>query len=213
MLPDRDSTVIVAGVLLAAGAGRRFGGDKLLAPLPDGTAIGIRSARTLRGSVDRAVAVVRPTDLELARRLAAEGLEVVPFPGSEAGMGASLAFGASATREAGAWVVALADMPFVGPETVDEVVRRLRAGVFIAAPVHRDRRGHPVGFCAALRDELIALDGDSGARSLLARHADRVETFECGDPGSLLDIDSLDDLPEALDELEKKNFRRDKKIS
>jgi molybdenum cofactor cytidylyltransferase len=189
---------VIVGVLLAAGAGTRFGGDKLLARLPDETPIGVRAARTLRSSVDEALAVVRPGDLTLARFLEAEGVDVALFPGAEDGMGASLAFGVAAAPTADGWIVALADMPSVQRETIEIVAGMLRAGAWIAAPSYRGTRGHPVGFARALFSELIRLGGDHGARSLLERYSARVETFESEDPGILLDIDRLLDFDALL---------------
>lgn len=185
---------MIVGVLLAAGAGTRFVGRKLLAPLEDGTPVGVRSARTLRGSVERALAVVRPGDEPLESLLRAEGLEILPFPGAHEGMGASLAFGVSKAPAAGGWVVALADMPFLRPATVEAVGQALKAGAGIVAPTFRGRRGHPVGFAAALYPELVLLGGDEGARSLLARHRADVVWIECEDEGSVLDIDTRSDL-------------------
>jgi molybdenum cofactor cytidylyltransferase len=185
---------VIVGVLLAAGAGNRFGGDKLLARLPDETPIGVRAARALRSGVDSCLAVVRPGDEALARLLEAEGLDVALFPGADDGMGASLAFGVAAAPDADGWIIALADMPFVRRETIEIVAGMLRAGAWIAAPSYRGRRGHPVGFARALFPELVRLGGDHGARSLLERHAPRVETFESEDTGILLDIDTLRDI-------------------
>ena len=184
----------IVGVLLAAGEGSRFGGGKLLAPLADGTPVGVRSARVLRGAVDRGIAVVRPADLELARLLAAEGFEVAPFPRASDGMGASLAFGVAAAPGADGWLVALADMPFVKPGTVAGLAGRLREGAFIVAPFHRGRRGHPVGFAHPLLAELVGLSGDEGARSVLAKHSSRIASLECDDPGIFLDVDALADI-------------------
>ncbi len=185
---------MIVGVLLAAGAGIRFGGGKLLAPLPDGTPIGVRSARVLRGGVDRGVAVLREGDVALAGFLEAEGLAAAFFPGAADGMGASLAFGISSAPDADGWVVALADMPFLRPGTVARVVARLRAGAWIVAPSHLGRRGHPVGFARSLFPELVRLGGDQGARPLLAAQESRVETFESDDPGIFKDIDTLGEL-------------------
>lgn len=185
---------MIVGVLLAAGAGARFGGGKLVAPLEDGTPVGVRSARVLQSSVDRVLAVVRPGDAPLEAILRAEGLEVVPFPGAGKGMGASLAFGISSAPAADGWVVALADMPFVRPETVAAVVRALRAGAAIVAPAFRGRRGHPVGFAATLFADLVRLEGDAGARSVLVRHEPEVVLLECDDSGVVRDVDEPSDL-------------------
>jgi molybdenum cofactor cytidylyltransferase len=189
---------VIVGVLLAAGAGTRFGGDKLLARLPDGTPLGVRAARTLRSAVDGALAVVRPVDVTLARLLEAEGVDVTLFPGADDGMGASLAFGVAAAPDADGWIVTLADMPFVRRETIGTVSGMLLAGAWIAAPSYRGRRGHPVGFARDLFPELIRLGGDHGARSVLERYPTRIEIFESEDPGILLDIDVLRDLEAPL---------------
>jgi molybdenum cofactor cytidylyltransferase len=63
--------------------------------------------------------------------------------------------------------------------------------------MHRGRRGHPVGFAASCRDELLGLTGDAGARGVLQRHAAEVVAVEVDDPGILQDVDTAQDL-EAL---------------
>lgn len=193
---------MIVGVLLAAGAGTRFGGDKLLARLPDGTPIGVQAARTLRSGVDRALAVVRPGDVALAHLLEAEGIDVAVFSHADDGMGASLAFGVAAAPAADGWIIALADMPFVGRETIETVAGMLREGAWISAPRRQGMRGHPVGFTRALFPELTGLGGDLGARTILERHASRVEIFESEDSGILLDIDKLLDLPAQVSQVD-----------
>jgi len=195
---------LIAGVLLAAGSGSRFGGGKLLARLADGTPVGVRSARALRAAVDRALAVVRPGDGELAALLEAEGFEVLPFADAAEGMGASLAFGVAAIPDAGGWLVALADMPWVRPETVSAVAGLLRGGALIAAPARGGRRGHPVGFGHSLISELTGLRGDRGAREVLTRHADSILLLDVDDDGILFDVDELDDISKADADVTKK---------
>jgi molybdenum cofactor cytidylyltransferase len=108
-------------------------------------------------------------------------------------MGHSLVCGVRALTHAAGWIVALADMPRVRPETIATLVARLRAGARIAVPVWDGRRGHPVGFSASCRDELLALRGDSGARALLERHAADVVRVPVDDPGVVQDVDTLED--------------------
>jgi molybdenum cofactor cytidylyltransferase len=180
----------ITGVLLAAGRGSRFGGDKLRARLRDGTPIGVQAARNLASVLPQTVAVVRPDDRELAALLASVGVEVTECAQADRGMGASLAHAVRLHREAEGWLVALADMPLVRPATLRAIVQALQAGALIAAPRCRGRRGNPVGFAAPLGDRLAALDADIGAREILQAEADRIEWIDVDDPGVLTDIDT-----------------------
>ena len=188
-----DPKIIVA-ILLAAGAGTRFGGEKLLHPLEDGVAIAAHAARNLLAATPDVIAVVRWGDFPLYDMLEQEGCQVTMFQGAERGMGASLAHGVAQARGADGWVVALADMPRIRSDTVKSVITALQQGALIAAPVHKGERGHPVGFGGALRDELLTLDGDQGARAVVERHRDSVQLIECDDPGVLFDVDRKSDL-------------------
>jgi molybdenum cofactor cytidylyltransferase len=184
----------VAGVLLAAGAATRFGADKLLHPLADGTPIAARSARVLAAALPASLAVVREAQSDLARLLRAEGLTTVVCPAARSGMGASLGCGVGAAPDAAGWVICLADMPFVRASTIAAVAQALRDGAAIAAPFHAGRRGHPVGFDRRFRDALQGLDGDAGARGLLAAHSGQVVRIDTDDAGVLADVDRPGDL-------------------
>jgi len=189
----REQKNIVA-ILLAAGAGTRFGGEKLLHPLEDGVAIAAHAARNLLAVTPDVIAVVRWGDFPLYDMLEQEGCQVTMFQGAARGMGASLAHGVGQARTAAGWVVALADMPRVPADIIKKIIAALEGGALVAAPVFREERGHPVGFGAALRDELLALDGDLGARAVVDRHSDSVKLIECDDPGILFDVDRKSDI-------------------
>ena len=182
----------VVGVLLAAGAGRRFGGSKLLAPLADGTPVALAAGRALCAGVDRAVAVVAASDSALAELLEGAGLAVVTNPRPERGLGSSLAAGVAATPGAAGWVIALGDMPWVPPQVVRQVAAALAGGARVAAPVFGGQRGHPVGFAAFLGSELVAITGDQGARDVLGRYP--LEEVPTTNPGVLRDVDRPEDL-------------------
>lgn len=184
---------MIAGILLAAGDSRRFGSAKLIEPLPDGTPIGVAAALRLATGVDTMFVVLRPEDRPLARLLAMAGLEAITCAGSSEGVGASLACGVRAASAADGWLIALADMPFIAPETIAAVARALRDGAPIAAPVNAGRRGHPVGFSREHFAALAALSGDLGARSVIAA-ADRLVLLPVADPGIHVDIDTREDL-------------------
>lgn len=187
----------VAGILLAAGLGARFGAHKLLAPLADGTPLAVAAARSLRLAIDDVLAVVRPGDAELSGLLVAEGLRVIECAQSAQGMGHSLAAGVAAVPEAAGWVIALADMPYIKVSTIARVAQAVSTGAVVAAPFHHSRRGHPVGFSAGLRAALVELRGDRGARDLLTRHAPAITHIDVDDAGILLDVDRPADLAAA----------------
>lgn len=195
MAPPR---ALPTGILLAAGRGERFGGDKLLAPLrlPDGTEsiVGVAALRNLLGAVREVLAVVRPDDDELARELAAAGARVVHCGRAQEGMGASLTAGVVSAGDTDGYVVALADMPWILPATHAYVAAALRDGAQIVAPYYNGVRGHPVGFAATLRDELLALSGDEGAKRVVAAHSDVLTRIDVDDPGIVRDVDIPADL-------------------
>jgi len=182
----------ITGILLAAGDSRRFGSDKLVYPLANGIPLAVASARLLKAAVDNALAVVRPQAKILADWLREEGLEVVTGTQAEMGLGASLACGVTASLRAQAWVIALADMPFIQVATVQTLVNLLRQGGTIVAPQYQGKRGHPVGFSQQFATQLRHLRGDRGARTLLQQYP--VHLFDCEDPGILWDIDTPQDL-------------------
>ena len=184
----------IVGILLAAGQGSRFGSDKLLHPLTDGTLMAVAAARHLRPACDRLIAVLRPGSETLAGLLATEGCETIVCPEAGAGMGHTLAAGVRASPEALGWVVALGDMPFIAPTSHQAVADCLRAGASLAACSFQGRRGHPVGFAAEWFDQLAALTGDQGGKSILEMHLQKLALCPLEDAGVLRDIDRPADM-------------------
>lgn len=191
----------VVGVLLAAGRGSRFDSagtaNKLLAPLADGTPVVVQAARHLKQAIGDVVAVVPAAAThgaqveQLAVLLADAGCEVLRCHGAARGMGASLAAGVGARPQAGGWVIALADMPWIAPETITQVAQAIDAHHCVA-PFHAGQRGHPIGFGADFFTGLTSLDGDEGARRLIDPAA--LVRIETDDAGILRDIDTPADL-------------------
>jgi molybdenum cofactor cytidylyltransferase len=178
----------ITGLLLAAGASQRYGSNKLLAEL-NGQALILHSARAL-SDCDRVIAIVREGDHALHQVLQQAGIEWVVNPDAEAGMGRSIAAGVKASEASHGWCILPADMPAVRPATTQSIVTALQGGAPIVAPFYRDQRGHPVGFGAEFKDELLALSGDTGARTILAAHPDQLIRLEVADAGILHDIDT-----------------------
>ncbi len=188
----------IHGILLAAGFSTRFGSNKLLHLLPDGTPIALAAARNMLAALPRTVAVVHSGRSALARLLIDAGCTLVVARNAREGMGTSLAAGVRATRDAAGWVVGLADMPFVRPATIGAVAKRLARGAALAAPSLDGARGHPVGIAGSFRDELLGLKGDQGARAILERNAGAIELIPTEDRGVLRDVDTPADLAPLL---------------
>jgi molybdenum cofactor cytidylyltransferase len=183
----------IAGLLLAAGRGTRFGGDKLRAQLPGeplGSTLGVVAGRHLRAALPMSVAIVRHGDRALEADLAGVGLRIVRCASADDGMSASLACGVRATRDAGGWVVALGDMPWIDPATIRAVAAAIASGADIAAPSFRGTRGHPVGFARRYARDLCALTGDAGARAIVEREHASLTLIDVDDPGVLRDVDT-----------------------
>ena len=185
---------MITGILLAAGSGSRFGGDKLLHPLPDGTPIGIASVRNLKNALPDVIAVVRSRDDRLGDLFEKEGVAVHLCDDAHRGMARSFVCGINASHDADGWVIALGDMPFLLPQTIKAIAERITRSGRMAMPAYRGKRGHPVAFARPYLDELLNLKGDEGARSIIERHRRDLEIVDCDDPGILRDIDTASDL-------------------
>ncbi len=184
----------IVGILLAAGSGTRFGSDKLLHRLPDGTPMAIAALERLRPACSSVVAVVRPGADALASLLADARCIIVWSIDAQAGMGHSLAAGIKSTPKAAGWIVALADMPFITSESHQKVADALAAGASLAATQFQERQGHPVGFAKNWFAQLTALTGDRGGKILLENHRTDLVLCPVDDPGVVWDIDRTADL-------------------
>jgi molybdenum cofactor cytidylyltransferase len=185
------------GILLAAGRGRRFDPtgkrNKLLQQLPGGELVVVASARKLLAVLPNVIAVVPPDDGGVGAALRALGCDVTVCPGADSGMAASLVHGLRhSLPQADGWLVALGDMPYVEPGTIEALCTALESGAGIAAPVMHGRRGNPVAFGAQHLQALLALQGDQGARGILQSNP-ATEVF-VGDTGIFRDIDTDADL-------------------
>jgi len=180
---------MIYGILLAAGSASRFGSHKLLYPLPNGTPIGIAAARHLKQGIEPVVAVVRPDDARLTDLLHAEGITTIASKHAELGISASLVSAINATKDADGWLIALADMPWIKPQTIKMITNMLKHGADLVAPYYDGLRGHPLGISRRFLPDLLSLTGDKGASDLLRKYHHLLEPFYCNNRGILQDID------------------------
>lgn len=178
----------VAGLLLAAGAGRRMGRPKALVTDPDGTSWLTRSTAALTSGGCAPVTVVLGAAAADALALVAEGVAVVVAEDWSEGMGASLRAGLRALDDAEAVVVSLVDLVDVGPEVVARLVAAAAGPATLARASYDGVPGHPV---LLGREHWTGVaesaTGDRGARAYLAAH--EVVLVECGDLATGVDQD------------------------
>jgi len=181
----------VAGVLLAAGEGSRFGQPKALVEL-NGHTLAERGVNLLRaGGAHPILVVTGAAPVEL------DGTQSVYNPEWRTGMGSSLraALQALSDTDVGAVVVALADQPLVGAEAVARLIAAYRDGATVAVAAYGGQPRNPVLLAREHWAEVIATaTGDQGARTFLRSRPDLVTLVECGDTGRPDDIDTPADL-------------------
>lgn len=190
-------------IVLAAGAGSRFGGGKLLAPWRGGVLLEGALAAAFAAPVARVI-VVTGTDARAVeagvrawagRAGVTDRLAVVHAPDHAEGLGASLRKGASVLSPGLAGVfVFLGDMPRVPAGVAAQLASAVKAGAPAAAAVFQGQRGHPTLIGAGLIPALLSLTGDAGARGVLKDLGDRLALVEAPDDGVLFDVDERSDL-------------------
>ncbi|MER7056019.1 nucleotidyltransferase family protein [Streptomyces sp. NPDC000351] len=198
MTDNEDQAAGVAGLLLAAGGGRRLGGrPKALLehrgrPLVEHAVAALRAAGCTRVHV---VLGARAEDVRA--RAVLDGCVLVDNPDWERGMGSSLRAGLASLAGSGARaaLVSLVDQPGIGPEAMARVRAGHRADASLASAAYAGVRGHPVLLGAAHWAGVAATaTGDRGARAYLREHEAEIELVECGDVARPYDIDTEADL-------------------
>ncbi len=200
---------MIAAIVLAAGSARRFGSDKRFHSV-DGVPMLACTLATYRAVFDVVAAVIRPGETEVAALVRDSGCQTVEAPDADLGQSRSLAAGVAAMTSHRDWhgtnpfpdasrsstlpgldglIVGLADMPFVGEDTL----RRLAATMTehpdaIVRPRCGGRAGNPVGFPNRMFPQLLGLRGDAGARQLLAA-SEALVYVDVDDDGVLIDVD------------------------
>ncbi|MFF4230563.1 NTP transferase domain-containing protein [Streptomyces sp. NPDC001820] len=190
---------VVAGLLLAAGGGRRLGGRPKALLEHRGRPLVEHAVRVLREGGCGPVHVVLGAAADRVRQEAdLSGCVLVDNPGWEEGMGSSLRAGLESLASAAtadAALVSLVDQPGIGAAAVARVRSAYRSRDSLAAAAYEGERGHPVLFGAHhWRDIAAGAVGDRGARAYLKEHEASLALVECGDIAEAYDIDTEQDL-------------------
>ncbi|HEX6454554.1 MAG TPA: nucleotidyltransferase family protein [Trebonia sp.] len=197
----------IAGILLAAGGGSRLGRPKALVEFR-GRTLAERGVALLRdGGADPVLVVTGAVPVSVP------GARSVHNPDWATGMGSSLVAGLRALQEPGegdaspavdgsgdadspdAAVIALADQPLLGPESVRRLITAYRAGASVAVAAYDGKPRNPVLIGREHWPAVLEMvTGDTGARPFLRAHPELVTVVECGDTGSPDDVDTAADL-------------------
>ncbi|MFE3900483.1 NTP transferase domain-containing protein [Streptomyces sp. NPDC059153] len=191
-------TPVVAGLLLAAGGGRRLGGHPKALLEHRGRPLVEHAVRVLReGGCDRVHVVLGAAAEEVRARADLAGCTVTVNPEWTEGMGSSLRAGLGTLSGTGAdaALVLLVDQPGIGADAVARVRSAYRSRTSLVAASYDGERGHPVLFGADRWADIAAgAAGDRGARAYLRAHRDAITLVECSDVAQAYDIDTVEDL-------------------
>ncbi|MEW1691169.1 nucleotidyltransferase family protein [Streptomyces sp. NPDC091265] len=196
--PSPSTPAVVAGLLLAAGGGRRLGGRPKALLEHRGSLLADHAVRALRdGGCGPVHVVLGAAADEVRARAELPGCSVTVNPGWTEGMGSSLRAGLDAVAASGAdaALVLLVDQPGIDARAVARVRAAYRSRTSLAAAAYEGERGHPVLFGADLWADIAAgAVGDQGARGYLLAHRDAITLVECSDVAQAYDIDTTEDL-------------------
>ncbi|KOX34004.1 MULTISPECIES: nucleotidyltransferase family protein [Streptomyces] len=188
----------VAGLVLAAGGGRRLGGRPKALLQHRGRLLVEHAADTLRtAGCARVHVVLGARAADVRARAALDACVLVDNPGWDEGMGSSLRAGLRSLTGTGARaaLVCLVDQPGIGAEATARVRAGYRDETSLVSAAYAGVRGHPVLLGAAHWAGIAATAaGDRGARAYLREHEAEIVLVECGDVARPYDIDTEADL-------------------
>jgi CTP:molybdopterin cytidylyltransferase MocA len=186
----------VCAVLLAAGAGSRFGGSKLLAPYGGRPLIEAALSNLAGSAVDATVVVVGDGASALREVCEKYGVRVVENPDWAQGQSTSVRAGLAACGpDVRAAVVLLADQPLVGAGAVERLVEAFEEGAKVAVATYDGRPRNPVLFSREVWPLVLReLSGDEGARVFIRGHPELIEHVACDGVGDTADVDTREDL-------------------
>ena len=185
---------MTAAIVLAAGLSRRMGRPKLLLEFKGRPVIRHAVERVIAAGLHPVLVVTGAEHDALARALAGLEVHLAVNPTPESGQGSSVGVGVSALPAGtDAVLIALGDQPGVPAEVIPALIEALKQpGKAIAAPRYADGLGNPVLFGSSVFQELLALGGDRGARSVIERDPSRLAVVEVASPMPR-DIDTPED--------------------
>jgi molybdenum cofactor cytidylyltransferase len=185
----------VVAVVLAAGLGRRMGGAKMLANFAGKPMLVATVENIMASGVDEVIVVTGHDAGKVEEALRPFAVRLVHNPDYESGMASSLRIGVEAAKHADAVVVCLGDMPKVKANIIDRMIAAFNPIEHrsIVVPTHQGQFGNPVLWGAEHFERLTSMQGDKGARNLIAGLKSEATEIEA-DIGVLMDADTPEEL-------------------
>jgi molybdenum cofactor cytidylyltransferase len=195
--PELQSSTRICAIVPAAGRSERFGTPKSVADI-DGMPMLARVLGALRAAgIDQLVVVLGEHEAAIRERVQALTLcRVVINPRPERGMFSSIQEGFNAAAAADAYVVAVADMPFVRPSTVRALIEAHRRVGGVVSPRYRGKRGHPIVVDQAVREAILSAEPKPGftLHDIIKAQVERRHDLDVDDPGVVRDVDTIADV-------------------
>lgn len=203
-MPPHSGQITV--IVLASGFSRRLGSNKLLKELDGRAVIELTLENAIGSDCDEVVAVIEPGNKEVAA-LIPNGVMIVENPDRSEGISSSIRTGLNAVWEKSQAVIFLnGDQPFLPSGVINAMIERFRKdGCRIVACYSEGEYVNPMLFSSEFFTSLAEIRGDSGARKLAIRNRDELCKIVIDNPALLHDIDTADDLKQALDIYKKKD--------
>jgi len=198
---------MICSIVLAAGRSRRMGVQKLLLPFGGKTVIAHIVDQLTASSVDEVHVVVGFQGKRVSSELSDRPVSIVNNSNYKSGMLSSVRCGLHAvTQQCGAVLVALGDQPSVTTKLIDQMLQTfVSTEKQILVPLYNGKRGHPIMFSAAYREEILTQYDNVGLRGLLYAHKEDVFELPVTTSGILSDMDCPEDYQRELALLEEKN--------
>lgn len=187
---------MISAILLAAGKSERMKRCKQLIEIDGQPMIEKLTSTTLDSKVDETILVLGYKADDIRSRIVTENIDIVLNPDFEEGMSTSLKAGLrEVDEEAEAILVVLGDQPLLESELIDRLIEEYESTDSpIVAPVYKGQRGNPVLLDISLKDELLHLKGDIGARDIIEEREEDVSLLKVNTPSVLMDVNTQEDL-------------------
>jgi molybdenum cofactor cytidylyltransferase len=185
----------VSGVILAAGSSSRLGRSKQLLTLDGEPIVRVVVRNALAAKLDEVVLVTGSESDAVLAAVGDAGQRTIFNSDYRSGQSTSLKAGLrEISPEAGSVLFLLGDQPEVGPDIIDRLVDAFQEhGAAIVQPVYGSTPANPVLFSRELFSDLLTIDGDQGARSIVKRYADTVLRVVVSDGPAPGDVDTDED--------------------